>query len=392
MFLERLPADVQSILASGSEDFSVLRLAETADRMMEVQRLSLILNIGLHRSFSWVFVIVDVSRAILCSDFLPEFDLLVDCRRARLLVRTTALSVRGLTPFTTSCNLSVLDTCTACLHQELLLQHPNITYLQFHSGDVQHDIVHHIRTSDPPVFARPRRLAVDRFQAAKAEFEHMPQHRIIRPFERPWASTLHMVPKRFIDHVLRGLPFVYAYTDDILVATQNEEEHKEHLAMVFDRIDKFGVITNPSKRVLGVPSLELLGRHFDSEGLRPLPSKVEAIRDFPPLTSKRQLQRFLGIVDFYRRLLPNCADLILPLTNMLSGPKGPLELTVEALTAFEKIKNSLADANLLTHPPPEAQPSMMVDASTVAVGAIPPHHLAGSTRPLALFLQEALVG
>nr|VZI50094.1 unnamed protein product [Spirometra erinaceieuropaei] len=173
--------------------------------------------------------------------------------------------------------------------------------------------------------------------------------------------------QRFIDHVLRGLPFVFAYIDDLLVASRNEDEHKEHHALVFDRLDKFGVVINPSKCVLGVPSLDFLGHQVDSEGLRPLPSKVEAVRNFPPPTSKRQLQRFIGIVNFYRRFLPNCADLMLPLTNMLSGPKGPLKLTGEALTAFERIENSLADATLLTHPAPEAQLSLMVDASTVAV-------------------------
>nr|VZI31694.1 unnamed protein product [Spirometra erinaceieuropaei] len=95
--------------------------------------------------------------------------------------------------------------------------------------------------------------------------------------------------KRFIDHVLSGLHFVYAYIDDLLVASRNEEEHKEHLALVFDRLDKFGVVINSSNCVMGVPSLEFLGHQVDSEGSRSLPSKVDTVRNSSPPTSKRQL-------------------------------------------------------------------------------------------------------
>ncbi|BHF84055.1 hypothetical protein SprV_0902720500 [Sparganum proliferum] len=169
------------------------------------------------------------------------------------------------------------------------------------------------------------------------------------------------------------------------MANRNAGEHKEHLALMFDRLDKFCVITNPSKCVLGVPSPEFLGHQVDSESLRPLPSKVEAIRAFPLSTSKRQLLRFLSMVNFYRQFIPNCTDPMLPLTSMLSGPKGPLELT-----AFETINNALADATLVTHRAPEAQLSLTVDASTLAVGAILQQHLSGSTRPLASFSNKLL--
>nr|VZI18007.1 unnamed protein product [Spirometra erinaceieuropaei] len=196
--------------------------------------------------------------------------------------------------------------------------------------------------------------------------------------------------QRFIDHVLRGLHFVFVYIDDLLVASRNEEEHKDHRAFVFDRLEKFGIVINPSKCVLSMPSLEFRGNQVDSERLRPLPSKVEAYRNFPLPIFKRLLQRFLGMVNFYRRFLPNCADLMLQFNSMLSGPKGPLKLTGEALTAFEIIKNSLDEATLLTHPATEAQLSLMENASTVVVGAVLQQHLAGPTQPLAFFSKKLL--
>ncbi|BHF78347.1 hypothetical protein SprV_0602146000 [Sparganum proliferum] len=155
--------------------------------------------------------------------------------------------------------------------------------------------------------------------------------------------------QRLVDRVLRRLPFVYAYIDDILVASSAAEEHMEHLATVFDRIQQFGVVLNPSKCVFSVPSSEFLRHLVDSNGIHPLPSKVATIRDFPPPSSKHQLQRFLDMVNFYCRFLPHCADTILPLASLLSGSKGSLKLSADALAAFEKVKTVLAEATLLTH-------------------------------------------
>ncbi|BHF62295.1 hypothetical protein SprV_0200527700 [Sparganum proliferum] len=189
--------------------------------------------------------------------------------------------------------------------------------------------------------------------------------------------------QRFIDRVLRCLPFVYVYIDDVLVASRDVEEHLQHLTLLFDRFQQFGVTLHPAKCILGATSLEFLGHLIDSNGIRPLPSKVAAIRDFPAPTSKRQLQRFLGMVNFYRRFLPNCADTILPLTNLLSGSKRTFELTPAALTSFEQVKALLADATLLTHYHADAPTSLMVDASNVAVGAVLQQSLPDSTVPLA---------
>ena len=53
--------------------------------------------------------------------------------------------------------------------------------------------------------------------------------------------------QRFIDTVIRGLPFVYAYIDDLLVASASEEEHTRHLHQLFQRLTQYGVVVNPSK-------------------------------------------------------------------------------------------------------------------------------------------------
>uniref|UniRef100_A0A0V0JAJ5 Retrovirus-related Pol polyprotein from transposon 297 n=1 Tax=Schistocephalus solidus TaxID=70667 RepID=A0A0V0JAJ5_SCHSO len=95
---------------------------------------------------------------------------------------------------------------------------------------------------------------------------------------------------------------------------------------------------HPAKCVLGATSLEFLDHQIDSNGIRPLPSKVAAIWDFPPPspTSKRQLQRLLDMVNFYHWFLQNCADTIPPLNGLLAGSKRTFELTTTAYASFEQ--------------------------------------------------------
>nr|VZI06757.1 unnamed protein product [Spirometra erinaceieuropaei] len=156
---------------------------------------SLSLDIGLRRLFPWVFVVADIPCAILGADFLAAFDLLIDCRQSRLHDKTTNLTVRGISSSDASRHLTVLDPEPENTFRQLLAKCPGLIRLNFNVSIPPHDVFHHIRTTGPPVFSRPRRLAPTRLAAAKAEFEHMLQMGIIRQSESPWASPLHMVAK-----------------------------------------------------------------------------------------------------------------------------------------------------------------------------------------------------
>ena len=106
----------------------------------------------------------------------------------------------------------------------------------------------------------------------------------------------------FIDHVLHGLTFCYAYLDDILVASPDPERHYGHLRQVFSRLQDHGLRINPDKCVWGANSLDFLGFQVDQHGIRPLQVKVQAIREFPlPPT-----QRKLGNFGFSELLPPVC--------------------------------------------------------------------------------------
>ena len=156
---------------------------------------SLTLDIGLRRTYRWIFTIADVPFPILGADFLSSNELQVDVFRRKLLDARTNLSIHGIESYEPSpCPVYAIPAADGPYHS-LLKQFPDITRPSYQETAIKHSVTHHIHTEGPPVFSRPRRLAPDRFKVAKAEFDHMLQLGIIRPSNSNWSSPLHMVPK-----------------------------------------------------------------------------------------------------------------------------------------------------------------------------------------------------
>ncbi len=98
--------------------------------------------------------------------------------------------------------------------------------------------------------------------------------------------------------------------------------------------------------------------------------KVEAIRTWPQPTTIKELQRFLGFSNFYRRFIQNYSTLTGPLTNLLRNKPKSLSWSTAANEAFERLKTSFTQAPILVHLDPERPFIVEVDASTTGVGAI----------------------
>jgi hypothetical protein len=127
-----------------------------------------------------------------------------------------------------------------------------------------------------------------------------------------------------MDSILKHLPFVFCYLDDIIIASHSLEEHIEHLWQIFTILQENGLQINPAKCVFA--AVEFLEHRVDQDGVRPLQRHVQAISDFPPPPQDvKQLQQFLGMVNFYRRFLPSIARTLQPLTDALRGAPKTLE-------------------------------------------------------------------
>ena len=108
----------------------------------------------------------------------------------------TQLQVLGLSTSTESDCPSLPSFGSQNPFAAVLNDFPNILCPHSAQQPCQHTVTHHIRTTDPPVSARPRQLSSDRLAVAKREFNHMLDLGIVRPSSSPWSSPLHMVPEK----------------------------------------------------------------------------------------------------------------------------------------------------------------------------------------------------
>jgi hypothetical protein len=140
-----------------------------------------------------------------------------------------------------------------------------------------------------------------------------------------------------------GLDYVFSFLDDDGVFSKSKEEHWTHLLTLFAILAANGLALNLEKCVFAVPELDFMGHLIYAAGIVPIRDNVQVILDFPKPTDCKALQRFLGIINFYRRFLPGVARTLRPLTAALSGnPKAPWTPDIE--TAF-------AAANKHSSPP-----------------------------------------
>jgi hypothetical protein len=115
--------------------------------------------------------------------------------------------------------------------------------------------------------------------------------------------------------------------------------------------------------------VKFLGHMVSGDGIVPFPRHVQAIQEFPPPTDVKQLQQFLGLVNFYRWFLPSAARTLKPLTDLLRGNPKRLVWSSEATNSFLAAKAALVAAVPLTHPASGATLALVVDASDTHGGA-----------------------
>jgi hypothetical protein len=143
--------------------------------------------------------------------------------------------------------------------------------------------------------------------------------------------------------------FFFIYLDDIIVYSTLDEEHLKHLRRPFQKCRNFGNTLNPKTSNFAMEEGKMLGHIISKEGIKVYPNRVEGILKIGIPISKKEVQSFLGKVNFLRRFIPNLAKVIKYITNMLK--KGnEIKWNHEAIKSFEYIKVALTKASVLASP------------------------------------------
>ena len=194
--------------------------------------------------------------------------------------------------------------------------------------------------------------------------------------------------QRLMDKILGDIPHTFVYLDDILIASESMEQHLEDLERVFKILEENGLVVNRKKCILGATSIEFLGHLVDANGIRPLPEKVEAIKKVSPPTTIKELQRFLGMVNYYRRFVRKAAHHLFFLFECLGNKPKKLDWDKNMQQSFDAIKLALSNAAMLAHPDSSLPLAITSDASDVAIGAVLEQRGPKGWEPLAFFSKK----
>eukprot|EP00745_Piridium_sociabile_P042744 TRINITY_DN8657_c0_g1_i1.p1 TRINITY_DN8657_c0_g1~~TRINITY_DN8657_c0_g1_i1.p1 ORF type:complete len:1461 (-),score=280.53 TRINITY_DN8657_c0_g1_i1:179-4561(-) len=174
------------------------------------------------------------------------------------------------------------------------------------------------------------------------------------------------------------------FIDDILVATETQQEHLEVLRGLLERLKECKLKARPSKCEFGCRELEYLGHMIGEGKIWPAEDKMRKIRTAARPETKTQVKSFLGLVGYYRKFVPNFSDIAVPLIELTKkGKPRQVEWSAECQEAFEELKNKFCTPPIHRLPKPGGMFYLRTDASETGIGAILFQQQEGEIFPLA---------
>ncbi|GFW74863.1 retrovirus-related Pol polyprotein from transposon 17.6 [Trichonephila clavipes] len=177
--------------------------------------------------------------------------------------------------------------------------------------------------------------------------------------------------ERMMDNLLRNFKWTMClcYLDDIIVFSETFEDHLIRLRLVLKCLQEAGIKLNSKKCLFAAQEVKILGHLVSSNGVRPDPDKIKAVRNFPTPKNIHDIRSFLGLCSYFRRFIKGFCYLAEPLQSLLkSGVEfhwGP-----EEVEAFHSLKKALTSDPVLGMYDERASTEIHADASGYGIGAV----------------------
>lgn len=164
---------------------------------------------------------------------------------------------------------------------------------------------------------------------------------------------------------------VHNFVDDVIAGTETWQQHLCATRAFLQRLDEANLVVRPNKCYLGFDEISFLGHRVGNGLLRPEADKLEKFKGLEVPTTKREVRRYLGMIGFYRRFVPNYSQIALPLTDLTKGAKtGHVTWTAACQKAFDGLKQALVTDPVLRLPDPSKTFILRTDASDQGLGAV----------------------
>ena len=175
---------------------------------------------------------------------------------------------------------------------------------------------------------------------------------------------------RMMDRIFRPhRQFVGTFFDDMIVYSKNEQEHRDHLTVVFNELRKNRLLINAKKSEFFLEEIHFLGHIVSKDGVRMDPAKVEAIKTWPDLKTVHDVRSFLGLCSYYRRFIRSFAEIASPL-HALERKGITFTWKDKEISAFNKLKEKLTSDPVLILPDLRKSFVVQCDACGHSLGAV----------------------
>nr|GEV22962.1 reverse transcriptase domain-containing protein [Tanacetum cinerariifolium] len=190
-----------------------------------------------------------------------------------------------------------------------------------------------------PVARVSYRLAPTEMKELSDQLKELSDKGFIRPSSLPWGSSNPICQKEF----------VIVFIDDILIYSRNKKEHEKHLKTILELLKEEKLYAKFSKCEFWIKTIQFLGHVIDSKGIHVDPKKIKAIKDWASPTTPTVIRQFLGLADYYQRIIKGFSKIAKSLTKLVQKNK-KFDWEEEYEEAFQLLKQKICNAPILALP------------------------------------------